>query len=476
MSEAGMRLVAVIAAASLLWGCDALEEAIDAEADAGTGGAGGSASGMGGAGMGGAGMGGAGMGGAGPGGSGSGAAAAGGAGDGGSAAGGAGGSDPGAGGAGGRDPGTGGAGGDTGGPCPVLAEGPKDRARVVLVAQNFSDEVGVPGTEIRSMTLSRDGALADDGIRYDVEVRVGDIAFLPSGDRAVVLGEDGEVMLLRVEGVDALETIVGLSLPGADYGSLKIVDDGDRALIHVVGNNSTEDGGVTTLTLDCEGAGLDVLAFESLRLTDDIALFDDGQRAVVRGGQAVFEPVDEDDLRLWGWAGDGWMELVAADIYADFVNADEIGVSAAGDLAIIPNNSLVSDEASQLVVVRVEADALVEVQRIVDLPDPALARFSPDGSTVLVSLASSGVLVGFERAGERLAESMRLPGIGAPFDAATIQEGELAGLTLISSTDPAGEPNIALIWMEPNGQLEDLGQVDLGAGSRNIPGPIAVQP
>ena len=59
---------------------------------------------------------------------------------------------------------------------------------------------------------------------------------------------------------------------------------------------------------------------------------------------------------------------------------------------------------------------------------------------------------------------------------AFVRRGSLAGTVLITSTDPSGAPNIAMLQIAPSGEVTDLGQTDFGDASSNIPDGITITP
>ena len=378
---------------------------------------------------------------------------------------------------GGPDPSDGGPDPSDGGPkpCPPEEPGPEDGARIVLVGCPFSAQPQVDGTEIRSLLLDRAGELHDFGVRLDVGLRPRRVAFSPSGQWALALGEDGELASVRVDAVDALELVDVAQLPSAGYGDL-IVTDGGRTL-YVVGSNSTLDGGISTVRLGCDGS-LEVVDehFFPMRLAESLALVPDSELAVLCGGQAVFDPVDVFDLRLLRRGDAGWEELAVFDVYQDFVDAARIAVSPDGATVLVPNGSPFSDDGAQLSVLTLAGDVLAEQRRLLDLPDAREALFSPDGATALVTLGEPGRVVVLADEGAGFVEVDRLRGVGLADQMALVGRGPLQGLVLLPSVDPNGGPNVAMLRIEGPGIVRDLGQFELGGGIENIPSAIAVTP
>jgi len=377
----------------------------------------------------------------------------------------------------GPDPGDGGADPVDAGPKPCLPEqpGPEDNARVVLVGMPFSAEVGVDGTEILSLLLDRAGELHAFGVRLDVGLRPRRVAFSPSGQWALVLGEEGELASVRVDGVDSMELVEVVQLPSAGYGDL-LVTDGGRTVV-VVGSNSTLDGGISTVQLGCDGS-LEVLEeqFFPLRLSESLVFVPDSDRAVVCGGQALFDPVDEDDLRVLRRHAAGWEQVAAFDVFDDFIDAARIAISPDGATVLVPNGSPFSDDGAQLSVLALQGDVLQEQRRLLDMGDAREALFAPDGATALVTLGEPGRVVVLADEGDGFVEVDRIRGVGLADQMALVARGPQQGLVLLPSVDPNGGPNIALLRIEGPGRVTDLGQFELGAGIENIPSAIAVTP
>jgi hypothetical protein len=351
---------------------------------------------------------------------------------------------------------------------------PADRDRAVLIGHPFGAAAGQAGTAIRRLTLRRDGTLVDTRERLDVGQPPGRIAFTPDGTVAVVVGQSGRLVSLRLDG-QRFTIADTLELPAADYGDLHFTGDGGT--LFVVGTNVDTTVGVFAVQLGCEGElTLDVEAFFALRLASSLAFLPGEQRAVLLGGQAVFEPVDPDDLRLLERSGRGWRQVAAFDLWGDFIDAERIAVSPDGRTLLVPNGSAFSDEGQQVMVASIDGDVLSEVRRIPNADDAREALFSPDGSTALVTLLEPGQLMVLADRGAGFVETGRVRGIGVPEQLAMVRRGSLAGRVLAPSVDPGGSPNVAQLQFEGQGMVRDLGQLDLGPGFEEIPGAIAVEP
>lgn len=360
--------------------------------------------------------------------------------------------------------------------CDLQQLGPEDRDRVLLVGQPFSSTPGQVGTEIRSLSLSMSGALADDGVRLDVGFRPARIELSRNGQFALVLGEDGELASVRVDDVRTLTLIDTVTLPSAGYGDLRIWEDGRT--VFAVGTNVAETSGISTIHLACDGTLAVVESeFYNVRLAQSLAFLPDPTRAILLGGQTSFEPLDPDDVRLLSYApGVGWSLIESFDIFADFADALRIAVSPDGSTLVIPNGSPFSSDGDQVSVVRIDGSSLSESVRLMNMEDAREVLFSTDGRTALVSLLAPGRIVVLADLGSGFTEVDRIAGIGLAESMAQVTRGQLTDYVFVSSVDATGEPNVAILRITGAGAASAVGMLNLGASSEDIPGGIAVQP
>lgn len=366
---------------------------------------------------------------------------------------------------------------DTGEVCTLGEPGDPDRARMMLVGHSFTAQPGVDGTQIRSLSLAMSGAPVDDGMLLDVGTRPIRIAFTPSGTLALVLGEDGTMVSVATDSVTSLSIKDTITLFPAGFEDLVITADGRTA--YAIGSDVGAQSGVSTVHIGCDGTlTRDDGAFLNIRLAESLALIpgSNDQRAVLLGGQTVFEPVDNNDLRLIERTGSGWNELGAFDIYTDFIDAGKIGISPDGTLVLIPNGSPFSNEGGHVVLVGISGNILSEVDRYTGLDDAREAIFAPDGRTALVSQLQPGRVAVISDLGAGLEVSTTVTGIGLADQMVMIGRGMLSGRVYLPSIDPQGGPNIAMLSIDAPGVVSDLGQFELGGGSENIAVAIAVTP
>jgi hypothetical protein len=365
---------------------------------------------------------------------------------------------------------------DAGETCDFTVLGAADRDRVLLVGQPFTAQPGVDGTEIRSLSLSAAGVLTDVAQRLDVGFRPNRIEFTPDGTFAIVLGEDGDVASVRVVDAQTMMMIDAVALPAAGYGDLRVWQDGRTWF--VVGSNVDTSSGISTVDLACDGSlTVRTNEFFNVRLSDSLAFLPDPTRAILLGGQAVFDPVDPDDVRLVEYTpGTGWSLIESFDIYADHIDALRIAVSPDGSTLLIPNGSAFSNDGNQLSVVDISGATLSETGRLMNLEDAREALFSTDGRTALVTLLTPGRIAVLADQGGGFTEVDRLTGIGLAENMAALVRGQLQDYVFVTSVDASGEPNVAIVRITGAGAATVVDMTNLGADSENIPVGIAVQP
>ena len=362
--------------------------------------------------------------------------------------------------------------------CDLATPGAADRTRVVLVGHGFSATPGVDGHDVRTLSLSAAGELAADGIRLDVGTRPARIGFLPSGTIALVLGEDGTLVSLRVRDARTLEPAGRVTLPPGGYGDLAIATDGRSVL--VPGSNVTTAAGVSRVLIACDGAlSIDAAAFYGLRLADAVALLPGG-RALVLGGQATFAPEDPRDVRILSVGMGAITELAAFDVFHDVIDATRIATSPDGTVALVPNASPFSAEGGQLAVLALDLAAsppmLRERGRLMNLADAHEVAFATDGHTALVARVEPGRVTVLSDAGGAWAVTGEVAGVGLADALALVRRGSLRDLVLVSSVDASAGSNVARLRVTAPGTVSDLGQLPLGMGAAQIPGALDVQP
>jgi len=348
-----------------------------------------------------------------------------------------------------------------------------DRDRVVLIGHRFGPEPGVNGTEISSLTLRHGASLVNDGARLDVGDRPARIAFVPWGRFALVLGEAGTLISVATPSAADLHVIDAVGMPPLGNAELVLSPDGRRA--HILRSDVDEDSGVYTVDVACDGTLSIVEDHLSLRLVQGLRFIPGRPHtAVLVGGQAVFEPVDDDDIRLIRWEADGWRQIGAFDVFHDFIDAGAIGVSGDGRVALVPNGAAFSEEGGQLSVLAIDGDRLSEVQRLTGLRDARQARFAPDGVTALLTRFEPGrVTVLHAIEGEvRQIEELVVP---LADHVAFVWGGPDEGRAVLPSVHPVNGSQVIVLRVTEPGRVVLEQTLPLGPGPRRIPGPVGVQ-
>ncbi|MCB9524597.1 MAG: hypothetical protein H6702_14650 [Myxococcales bacterium] len=359
-------------------------------------------------------------------------------------------------------------------PCARALHPDPDRPRVALVAHPFGEEEGRRGHTVAAYPLDPDGRLADETVRVDLGERIIRVRFLPSGELAVALGERGALALLAVTPPDGLQILDQIALAGGGFSDLVV--DPDGAFVHVVTRDVGEAAGVYTVAIPC-GGGLEPLAEHlSLRLVHGLSLLPgDPDRALLIGGQAVFEPVDPDDTRLLTRRPDGgWAQAAAFDLWADGIDLTGIGIHPAGHTALIPNGSSFSEEGGQVMVLDLTGDAPVEAARHMGMDDARQARYHSDGTALVTRLEPGRVTVFLDEGqGPEPITELRY---GLPEDLAILARGALDGVVVLPAVSPQTGSQLVTLRISAPGVVDEIEVKPLPEGSTFIPGSVAVAP
>lgn len=349
-----------------------------------------------------------------------------------------------------------------------------DAERAVLVGHTNTENPEVPGTDVRLMMLRASGELDDIGFRLDVGLRPRRIEIMPSGEIALVVSENGQLATVGIT-KSTLTLIDTMTITAYGIGDVRLAPEDGLAFL--MSGDPSPTGGIHTVRIACDGTLSSTVSHMPLRLASSLD-FLPGDRALLLGGQATFDPasIDHDDTRLLAREGDTWREVAAFDLWSDFTDVPRLSTSPDGAYAIVPNGSPFSEEGNQLMLVRIEGDNLSEAQRLTELTGVREAFFSTDGQTAFATLFEPGQLVVYSFAGGTLTETQRISGIGLADQTAVVRRGPFTDRVLIVSTDASGVSNVASVQIDGPGSASYLGQVDFGDGMDQIPGPIAVVP
>ncbi|MCA9541761.1 MAG: hypothetical protein KC620_22850, partial [Myxococcales bacterium] len=337
----------------------------------------------------------------------------------------------------------------------------------------FSDEIGVDGTEIGLFALTEDG-LDPTGERLDLMARPKRARFLPGGTHVLVLSEDGVLQTVQVEGEGAPAIVSSIALDGVGWTDLVVDPDGQH--VHAIRHDVTEAAGVFTLEVGCEGVLSPLPTHLGLRLAASLALVP-GQpdRALLLGGQAVFDPIDDNDTRwLKRTADGGFAQAAAFDLWSDFVDTAGIDISPDGRFALVPNGSPLSDEGGQVMVVALDGDTARDAARIEGMDDARVARFHPNGTALVTRLEPGRVSVLLEDGGAfSVVDELRY---GLPEDLAIVTRGALDGMVVLPAVSGSTGPQLIALRIDGPGEVREVAVLPLPSGGQNIPGTVAVAP
>lgn len=361
--------------------------------------------------------------------------------------------------------------------CAALSSpGPADKARVVVTGHSTKGIGGVDEVHfLRTASLDEAG-FTDVGETLDLDFSPVRIEIVPSGAFAIVLGDEGALASVAIGGDGTLTLVDQVELGLFGMNDLRLSADGDEAFA-MAADVTEETAGISVVKIACDGTlAIADDGFFGLRLARSLAFLPGEERAVLLGGQAAFEPVDDDDVRLLARAGDGFEQIGAFDLYGDFVDTLRIAVSPDGSTLIIPNGSPLSAETHQALIADIEGDVIRVSHRVTGLEDAREALFSPDGQTALVTLFGRNRVVVLADAGSGLEAVDEITGIGLAEQMALVARGSLSGTVLVSSVDTDGTANVARLRIIAKGEVTDLGQLDLPEGFEYLPRALAVQP
>ena len=350
-----------------------------------------------------------------------------------------------------------------------------------------ADEIGVNGEAVALYFTGPNGALSPYGERLMMGYRPKALSFSHDGEWLVVLGERGEVSSVDLRGERPILS-QRLDLPSGVYRHLSIHPRSRR--FETANGNSTDEGGVYTLDLDCEG-GLS-LAYDPflLRLTYGIDRASSApHRAVVLGGQAIFEPIDDLDVRLLVEGEMGWTQVLGADIFTDFIDANHLAFSASGQRVGLVNGSPFSLEGGQVRILSADFNppAIMELARFEDVTDARRALFTSDEQRLVVSQFEPGKVQLFDRNAEVWSRGETLSRLGladdfvltAPPAWATADQGadeEDVMWLWVPATAPQGGSAVHTFVLYPDAPTLELSSSSLSDGAENLPGGIAVWP
>ena len=351
--------------------------------------------------------------------------------------------------------------------------------RLIALSFPFSDTIGEQGHTVQVYQLSNLFTLDTWGARLDLGFRSEALQFSRDGLWLIALGERGQVASIDLRG-DLPEIVDMETLPAGAYHTLQHAPQNRR--FDVVNRNSDELSGLYHLQVNCQGSinleGSDYY----LRLIQGFSRFSSSvNEAIVFGGQALFDPIDLIDLRWISFDGEQWSNTVTLDVYEDFIDAINVGLSPLGDWVTLVNGSPFTDEGGQVRFIEILTDPpqLVERQLFENFSDVRGSWFMPDGQTVAITQFEENTVQFFGKTTNSWMVGQRMNGIGlaemmsilSPFDS------DMGGWWLfIPSTSPSGGSGVSVLHVLDAQEVMTLPTLPLGEGYRNIPGVISGWP
>jgi hypothetical protein len=334
----------------------------------------------------------------------------------------------------------------------------------LLVTFPFANSLGVFDVD--------SGVVTESGPRLDLGFAAARVEFVPSGDVALVVGDDGELATVRV-GDGTLELLDRIAreprfddppatettLPGAGFGDLTVTDrvEGAGVVVYVTGSNSVATAGVSKVLVACDGdITIDTTAHYGLRLAYAMAALPNDRALLFGGDVSGFDPRDPNDLRLLALGTGPTTEIAGFDVLEGFLGATRIAAAADGSFALIPNFSISGDpDSGDVVLVDIVGDTVSERGRVEGLQTPSEVVIAPDNSVAAVSDWEGDAVVIVDVVGTPSVVTT-ISGVGLAEQMALVKTGTFAGRVFVPEVRAAGGSFITII---------DLGD---GVGTRGV--------
>ena len=355
-----------------------------------------------------------------------------------------------------------------------------DDARLIALSFPYSDVLGEEGRSVQLYRLSATGTLDSWGDRLELSAKSSVLRFSQDGWWLVSVSERGRVTSIDLRGPIPLITDT-FDLP---LGAYSTVQSSHRSRVFdVVNRNSNELAGLYSLHLDCEGGLALDEDYYYLRLIQGFQRFTSAPlEAIVFGGQALFDPIDPIDLRWIKYDEDGWSEYINLDVFSDFIDAINVGLSPQGDWITLVNGSPFTEEGGQVRFIEINQDppSLNERFLFEGYSDVRGAWYLPQGDTVLITQFEENAVQFFAKDQNVWRPAQRVEGIGLARHVAMIppppQTDERGVWLLIPSVSPTGGSGVSMLQAIDGESVMSLPTYALGDGYTNIPGTIAGWP
>ena len=347
-----------------------------------------------------------------------------------------------------------------------------DGPRFVVVSHPYTSSAA-PASVWEVLSLATDGTLSQTGTTFEMgRATEGRVHFTPDGLVGVVVQEDGDLGVFTLDEAGQ-PTVVHTSFTGEFYaGAVVMGPEGDR--IWVLDTNWRENGGgITELTLHCDGHLSSEYFLTASKLPYAMAPVGDGTWLLAAVDVDDSPPGDDGHLLTL----EGGAERVdGLDVFGDDDGIYTFAaVSPDGRLGLIGDNNLFSGTGNRIGV----ADLGQMVARpTLELEDPVDLAFSPSGATALAVSGYGDAL--FELAVDpslstpvRVVKQVAYVGgrPQLPSTAAALTAGELTGTVLVSENTA-----VRRLVFPASGGIVDKGPFSFGSGYTAIVGAMGVQP
>lgn len=351
---------------------------------------------------------------------------------------------------------------------------PANGPRKVIVALPFTN------TQYEVFDLDAAGELTRPNVTFAMgEGQDGGIQFTPDGEVGFAVQDDGTLGVFRINASGQPEVLAAKHDPGF-YVSGALVDaTGDNLYAWETGfrklDDGTANGALYRLPITCASGTLapavEVLRAKLMRAASWTA---DNELAIA--AVDLLDDVTPNDVHLVNL--DGPTRLGSQSAFPDDESiAAGFGVTRDGNYMLIGDNSAFSGIPNRVGVVGIQGDQLF-AQQVIDIPDPTRIFTSPyDNAAIVLSTTDDTINVLDYNPGAAVsAFSLRGPlattaPVLLPFGGAMITRGDLEGLVIIGEN-----VGIRRVRFETNGDVTDLGLLELGSGVESITGAIGVQP
>ena len=365
----------------------------------------------------------------------------------------------------------------------TVCESPRSQDdALVTLSFPYAEMIGEEGQSIQVYRFENE-QLLPWGERLELGAKTSALTFSKDGWWLLALSERGKLTSIDLRG--ELPTIVSsIDLVLGDYSIIQPADEARK--FDVINSNSDEFSGLYSLRLNCDGTFELADSYFYLRLIQGFQRAQSVEKqAFVFGGQALFEPIDLIDLR-WMSASeqdgyDEWSELAHLDVYEDYIDAINLGVSPQDDWLTVVNGSPFTEEGGQVRFIEIQQDPPQLNERFLfeGYTDVRGAWFLEGGNTVMITQLEVNAVQFFVKNQNEWTVGQRVEGIGLANQSAFLatHSEENRVYALIPSVSPSGGGSgVSLLNILDGESVMSLPTISLGEGFINIPKAIAAWP